>query len=206
MSNNALTYTDSVICYKELIDKEDTARRTWKQKYGSNPEGRWRPVEPFEAAGSSSSKTELPPAMPASAIRNPPLYRDTVGNEGLSGGTPLRFGGRWDIVSEKVEPFVDPDKPQKVVKKGPHDCYCDVVRRRAQASSLLPLLVHRLRSLVFFSTSRVFVIFAAQGYNCWSMAGKARTANFGLRGTFEREFWTNTPGELALVWDTSKGE
>lgn len=33
------------------------------------------------------------------------------------------------------------------------------------------------------------------------MAGKARTANFGLMGTFEREFWTNTPGELALVWD-----
>ena len=30
---------------------------------------------------------------------------------------------------------------------------------------------------------------------------KARTANFGLRGVFEREFWTNTPGELALVWD-----
>ena len=33
------------------------------------------------------------------------------------------------------------------------------------------------------------------------MAGKARTANFGLQGVFEREFWTNTPGELALVWD-----
>ena len=42
-------------------------------------------------------------------------------------------------------------------------------------------------------------------YNCWSMAGKARTANFGLSGVFEREFWTNTPGELALVWDF-KGE
>jgi hypothetical protein len=34
---------------------------------------------------------------------------------------------------------------------------------------------------------------------------KARTVNFGLRGVFEREFWTNTPGELALVWD-HKGE
>ena len=62
---------------------------------------------------------------------------------------------------------------------------------------------------------------------------KARTANFGLRGVFEREFWTNSaphgaravctsaipaltaafvcvlaiaaPGELALVWD-HKGE
>ena len=30
---------------------------------------------------------------------------------------------------------------------------------------------------------------------------KARTVNFGLQGVFEREFWTNTPGELALVWD-----
>ena len=49
---------------------------------------------------------------------------------------------------------------QRVVKKGPHDCYCEV------------------------------------GYNCWSMAGKARTANFGLMGVFEREFWSNTPGEL----------
>lgn len=137
---------------------------------------------------------ELPSGLPISAIRNPPLYKDTVGNEGLSGGTPLRFGGRWDVVSEKVEQYQDPNKPQKVVKKGPHDCYCDV------------------------------------GYNCWSMAGcapahhvfmpralateslflavpmparsKARTTNFGLRGVFEREFWTNTPGELALVWDT----
>ena len=39
----------------------------------------------------------------------------------------------------------------------------------------------------------------------WSKAGKARTENHGLMGVFEREFWTNTPGELALVWDY-KGE
>ena len=31
------------------------------------------------------------------------------------------------------------------------------------------------------------------------MAGKARTANFGLRGVFEREFWTNTPGEVTML-------
>ena len=69
---------------------------------------------------------ELPSSMPASAIRNPPLYRDTVGNEGLAGGTPLRFGGQWDIVSKKVVFPTDEDKPQRTVKKGPHDCYCDV--------------------------------------------------------------------------------
>ena len=169
--NAGLTFTDSVICYKELIEKEDTARRVGKQRLKEKDvKAMWRPVEPFEATGASESKTELPPSIPVSAIRNPPLYRDTVGNEGLSGGTPLRFGGRWDIVSEKVEPWVDPDKPQKVVKKGPHDCYCEI------------------------------------GFAAWSMAGKARTVNHGLRGTFEREFWTNTPGELALVWDFSGAE
>ena len=46
MSNNALTFTDSVICYKELIDKEDTARRVWKDKYGKKFDLGWRPVEP----------------------------------------------------------------------------------------------------------------------------------------------------------------
>ena len=156
---------------RRLIDKEDTARRNWKERYGKRfavgGQG-WRPVEPFEKDGASDAKTELPAAIPVSAIRNPPLYRDTVGNEGLAGGTPLRFGGQWDVVSQKVERWVDPNKPPRQVKKGPHDCYCDV------------------------------------GYNCWNMAGKARTANYGLMGTFEREFWTNTPGELALVWDYSK--
>jgi len=170
MANGGLTFTDSVICYKELIEKEDTARRTWKDKYGAKfaTSAAWRPVEPFEQLGASDSKMELPSRIPVSAIRNPALYRDTVGNDGLAGGTPQRFTGLWDIVSEQVPPFVDPNKPQKVIKKGPHDCYCDV------------------------------------GYNCWNMAGKSRTANFGLRGVFEREFWTNTPGELALVWASDK--
>ena len=157
--------------WHRLIDKEDTARRNWKARYGqkfaSGAQG-WRPVEPFEREGASDAKTELPSAVPVSAIRNPPLYRDTVGNEGLAGGTPLRFGGQWDVVSQKVERWQDPNKAPRQVKKGPHDCYCDV------------------------------------GYNCWNMAGKARTANYGLMGTFEKEFWTNTPGELALVWDYSK--
>ena len=30
--NAGLTFTDSVICYKELIEKEDTARRVGKQR------------------------------------------------------------------------------------------------------------------------------------------------------------------------------
>ena len=129
MSNNGLTFTDSVICYKELIDKEDTARRTWKAKYGKRfEEGGlgWRPVEPFEIHGASDSKTELPSGVPVSAIRNPALYRDTVGNEGLAGGTPLRMGGEWDIVSNKVPQLQDPDKPPRGLQKGPHDCYCEV--------------------------------------------------------------------------------
>ena len=202
MSNNALTFTDSVICYKELIDKEDTARREWKNrfgaKYGAGKNATdWRPVEPFEAKGASNSKTELPSGIPAAAyvlerwnhqasqmlvtltalltkhnmccacrLRNPPQFRDTVGNDGLAGGTKNCFGGVWDIVTPKV---VDEEPKQRVVKKGPHDCYCEI------------------------------------GYNCWSMAGKMRTVNHGLMGTFEREFWTNTPGEMAMVWD-SNGE
>ena len=119
-------HSECVRADKELIEKEDTARRTWKEKYGKILDRDWRPVEPFEATGASNSKMELPSSMPASAIRNPPLYRDTVGNEGLAGGTPLRFGGQWDIVSKKVVFPTDEDKPQRTVKKGPHDCYCDV--------------------------------------------------------------------------------
>ena len=33
------------------------------------------------------------------------------------------------------------------------------------------------------------------------LRSKARTVNFGNKAVFEREFWTNTPGALALVWD-----
>jgi hypothetical protein len=166
--NAGLQFTDSVICYKELIDKEDTARRLAKQRNGQRALG-WRPVEPFEATGASNSKLELPSeGIPGPALRNPSQFMDNVGNDSLAGGTPLRFGGRWDVL-HKDTPQWDSGKPQRVVKQGPHDCYCGI------------------------------------GYNCWSQAGKARTANFGLMGVFEREFWSNTPGELALVWDV-KGE
>ena len=129
MSNNTMTFTNDVICYKELIGKEDTGRRVWKDRWGEtfrDGAGPWRPVEPFERTGASDSKAELPGSVPISAIRNPKLYRDHVGNDALAGGTPLRFGGQWDIVSDKVERWVDPNKKPNVVKKGPHDCYCDI--------------------------------------------------------------------------------
>ena len=109
--------------------------------------------------------------MPSAAIRNPYLYKDTVGADGLAGGAPTRFGGRWDVLTKDmpIDYSYQGDK-QRNLKKGPHDCYCDI------------------------------------GYNCWKMAGKQRTENFGLSGVFEREVWTNTPGELALVWDYKSQE
>ena len=62
MSNNTMTFTSDVICYKELIDKEDNGRRIWKDKWGPTfADGKsapWRPVEPFERAGASDSKAE----------------------------------------------------------------------------------------------------------------------------------------------------
>lgn len=157
MSNTNVTYTDSVICYKELIEKEDAARRGWAKKYGRSWDAKWRPAEPFEAKGASVSKMEMPTSVPLAARNYPMLYRDTIGDEGLAGGTPKRFGGRWDVTAN-LSPLNHSDKPDRVVKKGPHDLYCDI------------------------------------GYNCWKMAGKQRTHNYGLQGTFEREFWTNTPG------------
>lgn len=129
MSNNNMTFTNDVICYKELIDKEDTGRRQWHARFGEQFKkggGGWRPVEPFEKAAASDSKTELPSGVPVSALRNPALYRDTVGNEGLAGGTPLRFGGDWDIVSEKVAQAQDPNKVPLNRQKGPHDCFCEI--------------------------------------------------------------------------------
>mmetsp|Transcript_49420 Transcript_49420/g.122827 ORF Transcript_49420/g.122827 Transcript_49420/m.122827 type:complete len:191 (-) Transcript_49420:260-832(-) len=168
MSEINVTYTDSVICYKELIEKEDAARRGWAKKYAGNWDAKWRPAEPLEATGASLSKTEMPPTVPKAATQYPALFRDTVGDEGLAGGTPKRFGGRWDVTAN-LNPVSHEGKPVRVVKKGPHDQYCDI------------------------------------GYNCWKMAGKQRTHNYGLQGVFERELWTNTPGELALVWDY-KGE
>jgi hypothetical protein len=108
--------------------QEDTGRRVWKQRWGPvfQEGGPWRPVEPFERTGASDSKAELPTGIPPSALRNPKQYYDHVGNDMLAGGTPLRFGGQWDIVSQKVTPWQDPNKKPNVVKKGPHDCYCDI--------------------------------------------------------------------------------
>ena len=149
-----LTYTDTVKNYCELIEKEDKGRRMWKERYGNRDMG-WRPVEPFEKGSSSYSDSEVPPKIPSAAVAYPFLFTDTVGDLGLAGGTPKRFGGRWDCTQR--DPSTD-DKPARVVKKGPHDCYCEI------------------------------------GFGAWSMAGKARTVNHGLKSDFHREFWTNTPG------------
>lgn len=193
--------------------QEDTGRRVWKQRWGPvfQEGGPWRPVEPFERTGASDSKAELPTGIPPSALRNPKQYYDHVGNDMLAGGTPLRFGGQWDIVSQKVTPWQDPNKKPNVVKKGPHDCYCDIGCAPWDISPPPRLDVQsHIEFTAHAPSHRREPYLVARGcatrrYNCWSMAGKARTENHGLMGVFEREFWSNTPGELALVWDF-KGE
>mmetsp|Transcript_12094 Transcript_12094/g.28640 ORF Transcript_12094/g.28640 Transcript_12094/m.28640 type:complete len:207 (-) Transcript_12094:51-671(-) len=162
-----LTYTDTVANYCEMISKEDQGRRMWKKRFGhlygaDGASSGWRPVEPFEKGSSSYSDTELPPKIPSAAVSYPFLFTDSVGDLGLAGGTPKRFGGKWDCTQR--QPTTD-SKPPRVVKKGPHDCYCEI------------------------------------GFGAWSMAGKARTVNHGLKEAGLKDLWTNTPGELALVWD-----
>ena len=154
-----LTYTDTVANYCEMIEKEDQGRRMWKKRFGhlygpDSDRSIWRPVEPFEKGSSSYSDTELPPKIPSAAVAYPFLFTDSVGDLGLAGGTPKRFGGRWDCTQTGL-----PNKPpRRVVKKGPHDCYCEI---RCAA---------------------------------WSMAGKARTVNHGLKEAGLKDLWTNTPG------------
>lgn len=65
MATNSLMFTDSVICYKELIDKEETTKRQWRGKYGNSDVG-WRPVEPFEKTGASecsARRARFPPRV-----------------------------------------------------------------------------------------------------------------------------------------------
>mmetsp|Transcript_24453 Transcript_24453/g.47644 ORF Transcript_24453/g.47644 Transcript_24453/m.47644 type:complete len:186 (+) Transcript_24453:232-789(+) len=164
MSDSCST-VDGLMRFKETCAKENAAQRAWKEKYGSRLDDSWQPVEPFEKSSYSRSKCESPTKAPSRiALRNPELYRDSIGDEGLAGGTPKRFGGRWDKTAVASE--LDQSIPSgHVVRRGPHDCYCDV------------------------------------GFKAWSMAGHARTENHGRRSTFKKELWTNTPGELALVWD-----
>ena len=155
-----LTYTDTVANYCEMISKEDQGRRMWKKRFGhlygaDGASSGWRPVEPFEKGSSSYSDTELPPKIPSAAVSYPFLFTDSVGDLGLAGGTPKRFGGKWDCTQR--QPTTD-SKPPRVVKKGPHDCYCEI------------------------------------GFGAWSMAGKARTVNHGLKEAGLKDLWTNTPG------------
>ena len=72
MSNNSLTFVDSVICFKEQIDKEETSKRLWKGRYGNSGQG-WRPVEPFEKDGASAREGSIePPCAIFVPCRPPP--------------------------------------------------------------------------------------------------------------------------------------
>ena len=94
----------------------------WRKRFGNRELG-WRPVEPFEKGSSSYSDTEVPPKIPSAAVSYPFLFTDSVGDLGLAGGTPKRFGGKWDCTQR--QPSTD-EKPARVVKNGPHDCYCEI--------------------------------------------------------------------------------
>jgi len=157
----------TVTQYRERIEKEQAAAKDWPRKYGHVSKS-WRPVEPFERKSCSKSTLEAPVTGPPKwATDYPERARDTVGDDGLAGGTPKRFGGRWDVTTIGQPGFET--NPSLVVSKGPHDCYCEI------------------------------------GFHAYQMAGKARSENFGRRGCFAKELWTNTPGELALVWASTKG-
>ena len=64
--------------------------------------------------------------VPKVALEYPELFRDSVGDEGLAGGTPKRFGGRWDCtaVANEIEALQGGSPTRS--RKGPHDCYCEV--------------------------------------------------------------------------------
>ena len=49
MSGGAMITIESVVQYKEQIQKEQDAARDWEKKYGYIRR-QWRPVEPVEAA------------------------------------------------------------------------------------------------------------------------------------------------------------
>ena len=169
-----LVDTAQSACFAERIAKENESRYAFDKKWGGSKkiDMGWRPIEPFEPTSSSSSPAEMPPRIPVTALTRPDLYRDSVGDEGLAGGTPKRFGGRWDCASTLSGTSQD-DSPsrKREVKKGPHDCYCEI------------------------------------GFGCFSQTAQARPENHGRISSFKREFWTDTPGALAMVWQyKGKGE
>ena len=129
---------------------------------------------------SSEDSVSNASAQPINTLAFSNKQSKPIGDENIPPAKRVVFGIVYpeETNARSVWMYFNKDKPidyshqtgQRVVKKGPHDCYCEI------------------------------------GYNCWSMAGKARTANFGMMGVFEREFYTNTPGELALVWDFKSEE
>lgn len=123
---------EGAACFKERIVKENAARREWEGKFGDEWKtaggASWRPVEPYEPSSCSSSFLERPErGVPTVARRFPKMFIDTVGDDGLVGGTPKRFGGHWDCTRPWIEPApLEPDKPPRNYEKGPHDCYLPI--------------------------------------------------------------------------------
>lgn len=125
-------------CYQDLIKREISARTSWKEKYGKDwgPEGSnaWRPVEPFEGKSCSKHFLETPKTQaPWQARAYPNMFVDTIGNDSLIGGTPKSRGMTWDINSlydpetiAAARAAMSPNKQSREVRKGPHDCYCEI--------------------------------------------------------------------------------
>ena len=119
-------------CYKERIFKENEARREWSSKYGAqwgeHGSNNWRPVEPYEQSSCSRSALERPEmGVPLVAQKFPKMFIDTVGDQGLVGGTPKQFGGHWDCTTSwQPGRVVHPDAPVRSHEKGPHDCYLPI--------------------------------------------------------------------------------
>lgn len=138
MISEDLTTQRGTECYVNLITKEALARSTWTEKYGKDwgVEGAktWRPIEPFETKSCSKHILETPRThAPRQARQYPKAFVDTVGDEALLGGTPKKYGMMWDINSlfdpetiAAAQAALDPNKKPREVRKGPHDCYCEI--------------------------------------------------------------------------------
>jgi hypothetical protein len=138
MISEDLTTRRGTECYIDLITKEALSRSTWAEKYGKDwgAEGAkaWRPVEPYEGYSCSKHFLETPKKQaPKQARQYPRMFVGTVGNEALLGGTPKKSGMMWDINSPydpetiaAAQAALDHNKKPREVRKGPHDCYCEI--------------------------------------------------------------------------------
>lgn len=166
-------------CYKNQIERETQARTTWNDKYGAD-HGRgkgWRPVEPFEAKSCSSSSLETPHTQaPWQARKYPNMFVDTVGDEGLVGGSPKKAGMMWDINAPydpetiaAAQATIDSTKPPRELRKGPHDCYGEI------------------------------------GYGCTNLAASGSPVRHG-RPQAMAAMYTQMPAALAMIWQSPPTE